>query len=74
MVRDLGSRLGARDAALVTDFIEHNEFGVAFEWLRDVLIENAIAVPSQIVDELAELARLMDLDAQEPALRSQALP
>ena len=70
VVSDLGTSLSTQDAAAVEDFLDHNEFGVAFELLRDRLIETETPIPAPTVDALAEIARLMDLDSQESTLRS----
>ena len=69
VVRDLESKLGAGDAAMILRFVDHDELGVAFEMLRDLLIENQTAVPTATVETLVELARLMDLDSREAEFR-----
>jgi hypothetical protein len=52
---------------MVLELVDQNEFGVAFELLRDVLIENGKPLPNTTVDALVELAELMQLDVFEQA-------
>jgi hypothetical protein len=72
VVGELGTSLGSRDAAMVLDLADHDEFGVAFEALRDVLIENGTPLANTTVDALVELAELMQPDAFEDALRGRS--
>jgi hypothetical protein len=69
VVKDLGAKIGPGDAAMILQFADHGEFGIAFEMLRDLLIENQTPVATAIVETLMELARSMDLDARDAEFR-----
>jgi len=48
--------------ALVLDFIDHNELGVAFEWMTSALVEAGARLKPEARDALAEAARAMGLE------------
>jgi hypothetical protein len=54
IVSSLGVALSSRDATLIVDLLDHNEFGVAFEMLRDQLIEYQRPIPEATVDALVK--------------------
>jgi hypothetical protein len=54
IVSSLGVALSSRDATLIVDLLDHNEFGVAFEMLRDQLIEYQRPIPEPTVDALVK--------------------
>jgi hypothetical protein len=56
------------DTAFALELVEHNEFGVAFEVLRDGLIETQTPVSNETVDALVAIARMMEIDAREAML------
>jgi hypothetical protein len=69
VVDELATKIAAGDIATILHFLDHDEYGVAFEMLRDLLIENQTQVPAATFDTLVELARMMDLDAHDAELR-----
>jgi hypothetical protein len=58
---DVRSLLPAQDARSVEEFIEHNEFGLAYEWLMDTLDECSISIDEATSSRLREAAQLMEL-------------
>ncbi|HEX5621437.1 MAG TPA: MafI family immunity protein [Solirubrobacteraceae bacterium] len=44
------------------DFIDHNEFGVAFEWMTSALVEAGASLSPEARDALAQAAREMGLE------------
>lgn len=69
VIDGLAKKIGAGNAAMILQFVDHDELGVAFEMLRDLLIEEQTPIPPATRAALAELARSMDLDAREAELR-----
>jgi hypothetical protein len=69
VVGDLGTNISPGDAAMIMRFADHDEFGIAFEMLRDLLIENQTPLSTATVQAVVELARMMDLDARDAELR-----
>jgi len=49
------ARIGAEEARLVDEFIDHNEFGLAYDQLTDALAELNLT-PSSRTDELLAIA------------------
>lgn len=58
---EVRSMLPGEDARSVEEFIEHNEFGLAYEWLIDALEECSITVDETTGARLRKAARLMEL-------------
>ncbi|HEU4968565.1 MafI family immunity protein [Sphingomonas sp.] len=58
---DVRSQLPANEANAVGDYIGHNEFGLAFELLLELLQEHAVALHATTREKLDEAAVLMAL-------------
>ncbi|MHC2565032.1 hypothetical protein [Bradyrhizobium liaoningense] len=57
-VGSMSSQLSIRDCALLAEFIDNREFGVALEWLHSSVVEPSA---SQKL-EVQRLAKMMDID------------
>jgi len=51
--------IGAAQAELVADFVDHNEFGLAYEQLTDALSDAELTPREETAKLLAEAAKLM---------------
>jgi hypothetical protein len=83
---DLWSELERRLRSLVSDLagslpdegrwslemIDHNEFGEALEAIRLPIIEERIAIPNEVAEELVQIAELMKIETYESELRALA--
>jgi hypothetical protein len=49
-------------AAFVGDLLDHNELGLALEVMVDVLVESRATVRKDLVADLSDLARTMEMD------------
>lgn len=54
--------LSDSDVKNASEFIEHNEFGVAFELICDQLYENESQISSELIGDISRIAKLMQLD------------
>ncbi|MBR9729644.1 MafI family immunity protein [Shewanella intestini] len=50
------------DVKNASEFIDHNEFGVAFELICDQLYENESQISSELIADISRIAKLMQLE------------
>lgn len=62
----LSDRLPSSSQAEVTDFIDHNEFGLALEWMADALSEKGLPVTTEERADMLGLAEHMEMDERVP--------
>ena len=60
---EIKPQLDCGNAELIADFIENNEFGVAYEWINSVVSECKLDLSRQALEGLQQAARLMRIDA-----------
>ncbi len=53
--------LAVEHAEQVRKFIDHNEFGLAFEWLKSAFTLSDVPADEQSVEAMREAARMMEL-------------
>ena len=58
----MSSQLSIRDCALLAEFIDNREFGVALEWLHSSVVENRLQPSASQKLEVQRLAKMMDID------------
>lgn len=54
--------LSDSDVKNASEFIDHNEFGVAFELICDQLYENESQISSELIADISRIAKLMQLE------------
>lgn len=64
--------IGDADNAQVKEFLDHNEFGVAFEWIVNVMADRDLAIPSDARQHLAAASTEMQLGENPDWQRLQA--
>jgi hypothetical protein len=69
LVRSLGNRLSARNAAQTIEFVDVGEPELAVEWMADDLVEQGSAITE---DERVELVRLAERFGSDRAIRAIA--
>ncbi|MDA9530659.1 MULTISPECIES: hypothetical protein [unclassified Bradyrhizobium] len=62
LVGSMSSQLSIRDCALLAEFIDNREFGVALEWLHSSVVENRLQPSASQKLEVQRLAKMMDID------------
>jgi hypothetical protein len=66
----LGDLLAPTDADLISEFIDHNELGLALEQIADLLSEDSTPIHVAERSDMLSLARRMGVEARvEAALR-----
>jgi hypothetical protein len=58
-VRHFDGSLGERDKGLIVEFIDNREFGVAYEWLRSALPQDALRANTSSDFTLREIETLL---------------
>jgi hypothetical protein len=58
--------------AFVDDMLDHNELGIALEVMVEALVESRAAVRKDLVGDLSDLARTMQLDLDVGAALSRS--
>lgn len=61
LVVNLQDRLSPADRALVDEFIDANECGLALETIVDGLVEDGVRLDATLLDEIDDLAETMRL-------------
>jgi hypothetical protein len=61
---ELSSSLGRADIDLVTDFLDHNELGVALEWMVSIVSERSVPIKETTRQGMHEAARLMNMSLE----------
>lgn len=64
LLETLAPLLDTKCQELVRDFVENREFGVAFEWLHSVVLEQNISLTGYQAQKFTELAALMGIDLE----------
>jgi hypothetical protein len=62
----LSDRLPSSAQAEVTEFIDHNELGVALEWMADALSEEGLPVTTEERADMVGLAAHMEMGEHVP--------
>jgi hypothetical protein len=62
LVNSIVTGLDDKNRAILIDFIENREFGVALEWLYSIIVERNLLLSEQQDQEIKRLAALMKID------------
>ena len=65
IIQGLGDRLDAKTGDLVVEFVEHNEVGVALEWIYDYLEDGQVRIPGDVPGRVSALAEHMGMDSRD---------
>lgn len=69
LINGLSKNIDQDDLSLLLDFVENREYGVALEWLHNLVIERGILLSNEQSQLVEQLARQMNIRLQTNELR-----
>ena len=65
LVQSMSTKIDKESLALLREFIENREYGVALEWLRGVIVGRSIQLSRQQKQEIERIAGLMHINLEK---------
>ncbi|MCW3111007.1 MAG: hypothetical protein JWQ09_5513 [Segetibacter sp.] len=63
LLKETSTQLTSEDIMLISEFIEHNEWGLAYETLCTQLDEYNAQISSATYEKITDLAKVMNIDS-----------